>query len=435
MPVRILVADDDPALQAEWIQVVSSLGHEVVTTSSVEHTLAELRRKPADLCLSQLDLPGGGVAAILSATQDSATKEGRPWVPVIAAASGPVDRVIAALRAGASDFVPRPFHSPSVADAIKRTLAANWQSTPAARTCAAALMGEHPAMRVVFARVNQIADSGASVLIRGEEGTGKETVARLIHVCGARRAAPFISMRPATAEMPIEDELFGTASQQGKLATAQQGTLFIDEIGDLPREVQNRLARVMRDQGGPGQGGVRVVAATTRNLEQAVREGLFLEDLFYRLNVIPIELPPLRERPEDIPMLAERFRRTMNARRGHTVPAFSPEVMVRLGAYPWPSNVRQLEYTVDRLVVAAQDRPVGLTDLPVTLRTDVTELGPALVDLPPHGVDLRLLLTQLEQRLIGQALERTGGNKNRAAELLGMNRTTLVEKLRRRNVA
>lgn len=430
MPLRILVADADPALQVEWIQLVSSLGHEAAASRSVEQALSELRRKPADLCISQLDLPGGGVAALLAATQDN-----RPWVPVVATAGGEVEQVIATLRAGASDFLPRPFHAQSAAEIIKRTLAATWQSAPAARTCSAALMGEHPAMRVVFARVEQIADSGASVLIRGEEGTGKETVARLIHVCGARRGAAFVSMRPATAEMPIEDELFGTSSQPGKLAAAQQGTLFVDEIGDLPREIQNRLARVMRDQGGPGQGGVRIVAATTRNLEQAVREGLFLEDLFYRLNVIPIELPPLRERPEDIPMLVERFRRTMNARRGHSVPPFSPEVMVRLGAYPWPSNVRQLEYTVDKLVLAAQDRPVWLSDLPVTLRTDVNELGPSLVDLPPHGVDLRLLLTQLEERLIGQALERTGGNKNRAAELLGMNRTTLVEKLRRRNVA
>jgi DNA-binding NtrC family response regulator len=428
MPLRILVADDDPALQAEWIQLVSSLGHEVAVAHSVEDALAELRRKPADLCVCQLGLPGGGASALLASTQDC-----RPWIPVVAAGGGPVDQMVAALRAGASDFVPRPFHPSAAGEVVKRTLAANWQSAPAARTCSAALMGEHPAMRVVFARVDQIADSGASVLIRGEEGTGKETVARLIHVCGARRSAPFVSMRPATAEMPIEDELFGTSSQTGKMAAAQQGTLFIDEIGDLPRDAQNRLARAMRDQN--GKPGVRIVAATTRNLEQAVREGLFLEDLFYRLNVIPIELPALRERPEDIPMLVERFRRTMNARRGHTVPPFSPEVMVRLGAYPWPSNVRQLEYTVDRLVVAAQDRPVWLSDLPVTLRTDVNELGPSLVDLPPHGVDLRLLLTQLEERLIGQALERTGGNKNRAAELLGMNRTTLVEKLRRRNVA
>ncbi len=430
MPLRILVADDDPALEAEWIRLVSSLGHEAVATPSVEQTLAEMRNRPADLCISRLHLPGGGVAPLINAMLD-----GRPWVPVIVAGGGPVDHLVAALRAGANDFVPRPFHDQAAAEVIKRTLASGWQSAPAARTSSAALMGEHPAMRVVFARIDQVADSGISVLIHGEEGTGKEAVARLVHACGARRAGPFVSLRPATAEMPIEDELFGTAAQGGKLVASHHGTLFIDEIGDLPREAQIRLANLMRDKSPPAQSGPRIVAATTRNLEQAVREGLFLEDLFYRLNVIPIELPPLRERPEDIPMLVERFRRTVNARRGHTVPPFSPEVMVRLGAYPWPSNVRQLEYTVDRLIVAAKDRPVWVSDLPVSLRTDVSELGPTLLDLPPHGVDLRMLLTQLEERLIGQALERTGGNKNRAAELLGMNRTTLVEKLRRRNVA
>jgi DNA-binding NtrC family response regulator len=177
---------------------------------------------------------------------------------------------------------------------------------------------------------------------------------------------------------------------------------------------------------------LRIVAATTQNMEQVVRDGQFLEELYYRLNVIPMEIPSLRDRPEDIPTLVDHFRRAANARRGRAVPAFSPEVLVRVGACDWPGNVRQLGATVDRLVSAAKDRGVSASDLPPNLRTDVGDLSPALVDLPPNGVDLRLLLTQLEERLIEQALQRTGGNKNRAAELLGMNRTTLVEKLRRR---
>jgi DNA-binding NtrC family response regulator len=174
------------------------------------------------------------------------------------------------------------------------------------------------------------------------------------------------------------------------------------------------------------------VAATTQNLEQVVRDGQFLEELYYRLNVIPMEIPSLRDRPEDIPILVDHFRLAANARRGRSVPTFSPEVLVRMGACAWPGNVRQLGITVDRLVSTAKDRGVSANDLPPNLRTDVGDLSPALVDLPPNGVDLRLLLTQLEERLIEQALQRTGGNKNRAAELLGMNRTTLVEKLRRR---
>jgi DNA-binding NtrC family response regulator len=166
-----------------------------------------------------------------------------------------------------------------------------------------------------------------------------------------------------------------------------------------------------------------------------VRDGVFIEDLYYRLNIIPIEIPPLRERLEDIPILVEHFRRAANTFGGREIPPFAPDVLVRLGEFPWPGNVRQLENVVANLVIAAKDRGVTVYDLPASLRTDVKSLGTAILDLPPHGVDLRMLLTQLEDRLIGQALERTGGNKNRAAELLGMNRTTLVEKLRRRTVA
>ena len=166
-----------------------------------------------------------------------------------------------------------------------------------------------------------------------------------------------------------------------------------------------------------------------------MREGSFIEDLFYRLNIIPIEIPPLRERLEDIPILVEHFRRAANSSSGKEAPPFPPDVLVRLGEFPWPGNVRQLESVVNRLVTGSKDRGITVADLPASLRTDVSSLGTAIVDLPAHGVDLRLLLTQLEDRLIGQALQRTGGNKNRAAELLGLNRTTLVEKLRRRNVA
>jgi DNA-binding NtrC family response regulator len=221
----------------------------------------------------------------------------------------------------------------------------------------------------------------------------------------------------------------------GKVQEAHHGTLFIDEIASLPRELQTGLLRLVRDPATRSQADVRIVAATTRNLEQCVREGTFIEDLYYRLNIIPIEIPPLRERMEDIPILVEHFRRASNVGHGRDMPPFPPEVLVRLGECPWPGNVRQLEGTVDRLVASAKDRGVTVYDLPANLRTDVKSLGPAIVDLPPYGVDLRMLLTQLEDRLIGQALERTGGNKNRAAELLGMNRTTLVEKLRRRSVA
>ena len=235
---------------------------------------------------------------------------------------------------------------------------------------------------------------------------------------------------------PTTGDLFGApTASDNKLTQAEHGTLFIDEITNLTREQQIGLLRLVRDPASRSRADIRIVAATSRNLETAVREGAFIEDLYYRLNIIPIEIPPLRERLEDIPILAEHFRRAANARHGRNTPPLPSDLLVRLSECPWPGNVRQLENVVDRLVASAKDRGVSVYDLPASLRTDVNSLGTAIVDLPLHGVDLRMLLTQLEERLIGQALERTNGNKNRAAELLGMNRTTLVEKLRRRTVA
>jgi len=231
-------------------------------------------------------------------------------------------------------------------------------------------------------------------------------------------------------------------SRTGRIAAADGGTLFLEEIGEMPRGLQVKLLRALQEREVTPVGGseaiavdVRVVAATHRDLEGMIEEGTFREDLFYRLDVVPIEIPPLRERRQDIPALADLFRVDVNAREGRTVPGFALDVIQRLGAYDWPGNVRELENLVERLVVVAGHRMVVMDDLPAHLRMSVVDLENATLDLPESGVDLRIFLTQLEERLIAQALERTGGNKNRAAELLGMNRTTLVEKLRRRNVA
>jgi transcriptional regulator with PAS, ATPase and Fis domain len=252
----------------------------------------------------------------------------------------------------------------------------------------------------------------------------------------------------AIPEALAESELFGHArgaftdasrARVGQIPAAQGGTLFLDEVGDMPKALQAKLLRVLQDRsvtpvgGGPPQTvDVRIIAATHRNLEQMVRSGEFREDLYYRLDVIPVELPPLRARREDVPLLADHFREEANQRTGRNVPPFPPEVLLRLCAYDWPGNTRQLENTVERLVLVAADRAVTVEDLPPNLRSDVIDLNAGLLDLPPAGIDLRQLLNQLEERFIEQALRRTGGNRHRAAELLGMNRTTLVEKLRRR---
>jgi len=255
----------------------------------------------------------------------------------------------------------------------------------------------------------------------------------------------------AMPENLLESELFGhmrgaftgaDRARTGRFLAANHGTLFFDEIGEMPRALQAKLLRALQERVVTPVGAsesvavdVRVIAATHRDLEAMVAEGTFREDLFYRLDVIPIEIPPLRDRRQDIPAMAEHFRTEVNAREGRSVTGFSLEVMQRLCSYDWPGNVRELENLVERLVVVAPGRMVTIDDLPPHLRTHVIDLEAGTLELPASGVDLRLLLAQLEERLIGQALERTGGNKNRAAELLGLNRTTLVEKLRRKHVA
>jgi two-component system, NtrC family, response regulator AtoC len=438
MGTRILLVDDEPTARAALHRLVVAMGHDGVLAIDGADALAKMQTETFDLCLADADMPEGH--AVLEAARTR-----RPPVPVVAlTGEGTVKHAVAALRAGAVDFLSRPFHSEILAQTLRRALGTATGSNDGPHpTDGATLVGEHPAIRLMLERIDQVADTDANVLIRGEAGTGKQMIARLVHASSARRGGPFIAV--SLADLPeavAETELFGGPGNPGRILAAQHGTLFLDEVSALPKPVQAKLLRVLMerevqspDSQHPIPVNIRIIAAASRNLEQMVRDGTLSDDLYYRLDVIPIEVPALRERKDDIPVLADHFRREINARAGLAVPGFSPEVIKRLGSYDWPGNIRQLETTVEKLVHLASDRAITLNDLPTNLRADVVDLGVGIVDLPPYGVDLRLLLTRLEERLIGQALERTGGNKNRAAELLGMNRTTLVEKLRRRNVA
>jgi two-component system, NtrC family, response regulator AtoC len=434
MGTRILLVDDEPASRTALGRLVASLGHDGVVASDAGEALTRLQSEDFDLCL----VDETDAHALLEAARAH-----RPPVPVVALTSeASVKSAVAALRAGAVDFLSRPFHAELFKETLCRALG-TMASNDVPRE-GASVVSEHPAMRLMLERIDQVADTDANVLIRGENGTGKQMIARLVHASSVRRGGPFVAVNVADLpESLAEAELFGEkGGREGRIVSAQYGTLFLDEVGALPKALQSKLLTVLQERevvpaggGEPVPINVRVIAATSKPLEQMVRDGALRDDLYYRLDVIPIEVPPLRERPEDIPILADYVRREVNARAGLSVPGFSAEVVKRLASYDWPGNVRQLETTVERIVHQAADRAVTLNDLPTNLRADVVELGVGIVDLPPYGVDLRLLLTRLEDRLIGQALERTGGNKNRAAELLGMNRTTLVEKLRRRNVA
>jgi two-component system, NtrC family, response regulator AtoC len=444
MPTKILLVDDEPSALAALGKLVGGLGHDVVFAGGGAEAITRLENESYDLCVTDLEMPEVDGFAVLMAAQKF-----RPGIPVLVlTGEATVRDAVAALRAGATDFIAKPFHAAQLAETVQRTLGVGVAANEGFPRHGAAVVGEHPAIRLMLDRIDQVAGTDATVLIRGETGTGTELVARLVHASSPRRSGPFISVNLTGLPEPVADAVlfgagpFGTENSTGQILAAQHGTLFLSEIGDLPRGLQAKMLRLLQDREiSPPDGSVRipldlrVITADSRSLEPMVREGTFHDGLYYSLNVIPIEVPPLRARKEDIELLTDYFRRHVNAREGRSVPAFSPELLKRLCSYDWPGNVRQLELITEKLVRAAGNRAVTTNDLPPTLRTDVTDLGVGIVELPPFGVDLRLLLTQLEDRLIGQALQRTGGNKNRAAELLGMNRTTLVEKLRRRNVA
>jgi two-component system response regulator HydG len=438
MSKRILIVDDDPALRAELARLVRSLDGEPVTCASAAEAIARLGEGEIDLCLVDLDLPAAeGTAVVLKA------RACRPPVAALALTARGAGAV-EALRAGAAEIVAKPFSPTRLTALLRRHTDAG-----AARRASgvAAVIGDHPRIREALERVDQIAGTELPVLLRGEPGTGKETMARLIHQASVRRDGPFVAVNLAAVNLAAIPETLPCLPgeherpRSGWMVAARGGTIFLEAIDELTAEVQRRLLGALRNgtvtsaDGSPVPLEARIVAATCGDLGELVAAGRFDAELHALLVAGAIEMPPLRERREDIPALAEHFRRQVNAREGRRVPGFALDVMHRFSQHGWPGNVRELEYLCERLVVMAGSRMVVMKDLPSYLRIQVIDFERATRRLPATGVDLRELLTELEERFIAEALARTGGNRNRAADLLGLNRTTLVEKLRRRFVA
>jgi len=303
-------------------------------------------------------------------------------------------------------------------------------------------------MRAMHHLVARVATSDISVLLHGETGVGKEVFARRLHELSPRTAQPFIGINcAALSETLLESEVFGhergaftgaTAARAGLLQLADQGSVFLDDIAEMPRPLQVKLLRVLQDREVRPVGAermvkvnVRVLAATNKNLQRAVEKGTFREDLYYRLQVLPLELPPLRERRSDIPLLVAHFLGKQMQRCPERQMRITPDAMASLWEYDWPGNVRELENLIERLVVLADGPVIGADDLPSEVRTFLSEKRIPRLDLPEDGIDLDQAVLEFEQRLIAEALRRTKGNKQAAARLLGLGRTTLVAKLRR----
>jgi DNA-binding NtrC family response regulator len=374
---------------------------------------------------------------------------------------GSIDSSVGALQAGAFWYLEKPFESDLgnlkmlVAQAARfreeRLAAQRAEPRPEPVRPRREIIGKSPALLRVMERVDRVASSNATVLITGESGTGKELVARAIHERSARAQRPFVTVNcGAVPEELLESELFGhvrgaftsaVAAREGRFSVAHGGTLFLDEIGDMSPSLQVKLLRVLQDGSFEAVGSsktthveVRVIAATNQDLEQAIRERRFREDLFFRLNVVPVQVPPLRERREDIPLLANHFVARLERPDGSGAPSLTQAALERLTEYDWPGNVRELENLIERLAVLSSGPTIGVAELPAAFLGVPTSPSSLAPTIPPSGLPLQQVVSQIQDDLLLQALERTGWNKAQAARLLGLNRTTLLEMIKKRGL-
>ena len=382
-------------------------------------------------------------------------------IAIVVTGYGTVKDAVEAIKRGASDFVNKPFQIDELIHALDSAIEQRRLKSENAYLRAQlqeryrfeGVVGKGRAMARVFQLLETVAPTNSTILITGETGTGKEVVARAIHHNSPRRMFRFVALNcTAIPETLLEAELFGhvrgaftgaIGNRQGRLEQAHKGTLFLDEVGTMSTALQTKLLRVLQEREFERVGDshttkvdVRVIAATNSDLARMVADGTFREDLFYRLNVIPVELPPLRERKEDIPLLVQhfldKFRAEGTAGQPRAATTVAQDAVRRLMAYSWPGNVRQLENAIERAVAIGAGRPqIDASDLPVEIQQAQEPVMPSTVSLPEEGLDLGAFIEHVERELIERSLERTGGNKGRAAKLLNLKRTTLVEKLKR----
>jgi DNA-binding NtrC family response regulator len=441
-PVRILIVDDDIETCRLIAELVAAPGRELQQCQTAAKAMELANKDQFTLVISDINLngPASGLDVLKAFKEANASAE-----VVLISGFGTLETAVQAVRAGAFDYISKPFNIAEVRATVARALARDQRTAaPEARSDVPpeGIIGRTAGMLAVYKQIAYASDSVAPVLIQGESGTGKELVARAIHTHGARAARPFVAVNcGAITETLLESELFGhvrgaftgaVADRKGVFEQAHGGTVFLDEIGDMPPAMQVKLLRVLQDGEIRPVGGnralhtdARVVAATNVDLDRSVADQRFRQDLFYRLSVIVIRIPALRDRREDIPLLIEQFVRNASARTGRPV-AISPEAVVALTSYRWPGNVRELENTIERLVVFSRGR-IELPDLPEAVLAAPSFEERMFQDLPT--------LDELERRYLVHVLDAVGGNRSRAAEALGIDRRTLYRMAERLGVA
>jgi two-component system response regulator HydG len=449
-PANLLVADDDPGLRESLQRMLARAGHNVVLAPDGRAALTELQGGGIDLVLTDLKMPGLSGIELLRAAKAIA-----PDVDVILlTAFATVEVAVSAMKDGAYDFLEKPFRGEQLLKIVAKALErrdlirqnrALQKQLDDLRAKGQAI-GSSPSFRRMMTLVEQVADSSATVLIQGESGAGKEGVARAIHERSARKNGPFVAVNcAALPEALLESELFGyekgaftgaAGRKEGRFELADGGTLFLDEVADLSPITQPKILRVLQEGEFERLGGtrtsrvdVRIVTATNQDLAQMVKEKRFREDLFYRLNVITITVPPLRERREDIRLLAQHFLRVYAAKNNRRLEGFTDDAIRRLEGYSWPGNVRELENVIERGVVLARGSLMDVTDL--------SEEIAGATPLPEGVLTVRIgtPLAEIEQRLLDETLRVTRGNKTLTAKLLGIDVRTVSRKLERRDEA
>ena len=451
----ILVIEDERAQRDALQEILSGAGYEVETVPDGETGLQRLEEQPFDLALTDLALPGLGGLDVLKFL----VRHRPDCVCIILTGYATVKTSVTAMRLGAYDYLSKPVDPQEILLVVGRALEhkrlkqENLQLKKELhkRFGFANIIGTSEAITEIFELIRKVADTDSTVLILGDSGTGKELIARAMHYNSHRRQGPLIPVNcAAIPEELLESELFGhergafthaVRTRIGRFEQASGGTIFLDEIADMSPGLQVKILRVLQDRSFERIGGlktiwvdIRIIAATNQNLEEMVRQSRFREDLYYRLNVIPIRVPPLRERASDISLLATSFLKEFSRKKKKPLKRLSPEVLDLLLRYPWPGNVRELENLMERLVILTEGETVGVDDLPERFHLRQSASPAASQELPEQGIRLTTAVQEFERGLILKALEKSNWVKSRAAQLLHLNRTTLLEKMKKQNI-
>lgn len=464
---KVLIVDDDLIIRQMLESFLQSEGMEVSYAADGKTALTILEKDKFDIILTDLMMPNMSGIELMK----EVLSKGINTPFIIMTAFGTIQTAVEAMRIGAFDYITKPFNLNELIIIINRALSITklqienflLKKQLKKKYKFEGLIGDSPKMQAVFEMIEKIADTGSTVLITGESGTGKELVARTIHFNSNCYKNAFVPLNcSAIPRDLLESELFGHEkgaftgaihTRIGRFELANGGTLFLDEIGELDPSLQVKLLRVLQQKEFERVGGlktikvdVRIIAATNRDLEKAVREGRFREDLFYRLNVIPLHLPPLRERVEDIPLLLDHFISYFCSKRNRKPFRFTAEAMQCLLRYEWKGNVRELENLIERLSILVNSETISVIDLPEKFHSlvDIRDLPDYKHSIntspdqnfqfPLEGCDLNKIISDIEKNLIMNALAQTGGVKSKAANLLGLNRTTLIEKMKKMGI-